>query len=89
MQVKISDHFSYKKLVSFVFPSIVMMIFISIYSIVDGLFISNFTGEEGFTAVNLIFPVLMIFAAIGFMVGAGGSALVSKTLGEKQSGLAN
>ena len=82
MKIQLSDHFTYKKLLIFVLPSIVMMVFVSIYSVVDGLFISNFVGSDALAAINLIFPFIMICGAIGFMLGTGGSALVSKTLGE-------
>lgn len=82
MTIKLSDHFSYKRLSRFVLPSIIMMIFTSIYSVVDGLFVSNFVGKTAFAAVNFIMPLLMMLSAIGFMVGVGGSALVAKTLGE-------
>ncbi len=82
MDVKLSDHFDFKRLLKFVLPSIIMMIFASIYSIVDGFFVSNFVGKEAFTAVNLIMPALMIISGIGFIFGTGGSAIVSKTLGE-------
>ncbi len=82
MQIKLSDHFTAKKLLRFTLPSMVMMIFTSIYGMVDGYFVSNYAGEAPFAALNLIFPFLMVFSAIGFMIGAGGSALVAKTLGE-------
>ena len=83
MQIQLSDHFTYRKLVRFVMPTIIMMIFTSIYSVVDGFFVSNFVGKTPFAAVNLIFPVLMIFGALGFMLGTGGSALVARLLGEQ------
>ncbi len=89
MRIRLSDHFSYAKLLRFVFPSIIMMVFTSIYSVVDGLFVSNFAGKTAFAAVNLIMPVLMGLGAIGFLIGTGGSALVSKTLGEKRREDAN
>ena len=82
MKIQLSDHFTYKKLLRFVIPSIIMMIFTSIYGVVDGLFVSNFAGKEAFSAINIIMPFLMILGTIGFMLGAGGSAIVSKTLGE-------
>lgn len=82
MEIKLSDHFTYKRLFRFVLPSIVMMIFTSIYGVVDGLFVSNFAGKTEFAAVNLIMPFPMLLGAFGFMIGTGGSALVSKTLGE-------
>lgn len=89
MAVHLSEHFTYKKLFKAVLPSIFMMIFTSIYSIVDGLFISNYAGTTSFAAINLIMPVIMILGSIGFMMGAGGSALVSKTLGEGDQEKAN
>lgn len=89
MAVSLSDHFTYKKLFKAVLSPIFMMIFTSIYSIVDGLFISNYVGKTAFAAVNLIMPVIMIFGAVGFMMGTGGSALVSKTLGEGDEKKAN
>ena len=82
MRIQLSDHFSYHRLLRFVLPSIIMMVFTSIYSVVDGLFVSNFAGKTAFAAVNLIMPVLMALGAIGFLIGTGGSAIVSKTLGE-------
>lgn len=88
-RIQLSDHFNYSKLIRFVLPSVVMMIFISIYSVVDGLFVSNFVGKVPFAALNLIFPLLMIIGSIGFMLGAGGNAIVSKTLGEGERDKAN
>lgn len=82
MDIQLSEHFDNRKLFRFSLPSIAMMIFTSIYSIVDGIFVSNFVGKTPFAAINLIMPLLMIFSAIGFMLGTGGSALVAKTLGE-------
>lgn len=84
-----SDHFTYKKLVRYVLPSVVMMVFTSIYSVVDGLFVSNFVGKTSFAAINLIMPFLMGISTLGFMIGTGGAALVSKTLGEKDGKRAN
>ena len=89
MQIQLSEHFTYKKLLQFVMPSIVMMIFTSIYSVVDGLFVSNFVGKTAFAAVNLMIPFLMGVSALGFMIGTGGSAIVAKTLGEGKKELAN
>ena len=89
MRIQLSDHFDYKRLLRFTLPSIVMMIFTSIYSVVDGIFISNFVGTTPFAAINLIFPFLQILGCVGFMFGAGGSALVSMTLGEGDSLRAN
>lgn len=81
-RIQLSDHFNYKRLLRFTLPSIIMMVFTSIYGVVDGFFVSNYVGKTPFAAVNFIMPVLMILGAIGFMFGAGGSALVSKTMGE-------
>lgn len=89
MAIQLSDHFNYKRLLKFVFPSIIMMVFTSIYGVVDGLFVSNIVGKAAFAAINLIMPVNMIFGGIGFMLGTGGSALVAKTLGEKALERAN
>lgn len=89
MQIQLSEHFTYKKLIKFTLPTIVMMIFTSIYGVVDGLFVSNCVGSDSFAAVNLIMPVLMILGSIGFMIGTGGSAIVSKTIGEGENEKAN
>lgn len=89
MEIKLSEHFTYGKLFRFVLPSIFMMIFTSIYGVVDGFFVSNYAGKMEFTAVNLIMPFLMLLGAFGFMIGTGGSALVSITLGEKKDKEAN
>ena len=89
MQIRLSDHFTYRRLLRFTLPPIVMMIFTSIYSMIDGFFVSNFVGITPFAAVNLIYPVPTILGAVGFMIGSGGSALVSKTLGEGRNGDAN
>ena len=89
MKIQLKDHFTYKKLLRFTISSIGMMIFTSIYGVIDGFFVSNFIGETAFTAVNFIMPFLMILGAVGFMFGAGGSALVSKTLGEGKCEKAN
>ena len=89
MEIKLSDHFTYKKLLRFVLPSVAMMIFTSIYGVVDGLFVSNFVGKSSFAAINLVIPFTMIFGGIGFMFGTGGSALVAKTLGEGEHEKAN
>ena len=89
MNIQLSDHFTYKKLLQFTLPSIIMMIFTSIYGVVDGLFVSNFVGKIPFAAVNLILPFVMILGSIGFMFGTGGSALVAKTLGEGDQKRAN
>ena len=82
MKIQISDNFTYKKLIRFTLPSIVMLVFTSIYGVVDGYFVSNFVGKTPFTAVNFIMPVLMIIGSCGFMFGTGGGALISKTIGE-------
>ena len=82
MTIGLSEHFTYKKLIRFTIPTIIMMIFTSIYGIVDGIFVSNFVGADAFAAVNLIMPALMILGTVGFMIGTGGSAIVSKTIGE-------
>lgn len=87
--IKLSDHFTYKRLLLFSLPSIITMVFSSIYGIVDGFFVSNFAGEDAFVAVNLIMPFLMILGTVGFMFGAGGSALVSKQLGKGNTDKAN
>ena len=89
MAIKLSDHFTYKKLLQFTLPSITMMICTSIYSVVDGLFVSNLIGENALSAVNIMFPVAMIIGAVGFMLGAGGSAIVARTMGEGKQELAN
>lgn len=89
MKIQLSDHFNYKRLLRFVFPSIVMMVFTSIYGVVDGLFVSNYAGKTPFAAVNFIMPFLMLMGALGFMIGTGGSAIVSKTLGEGDDKKAN
>ena len=81
MKIQLSDHFTYGRLLRFTLPSIVMMIFTSIYGVVDGIFVSNFAGKTAFAAINLIMPYLMVFGTLGFMVGTGGTALVSMTLG--------
>lgn len=80
-EIQLSDHFSYGRLIRFVIPSVVMLIFTSIYGVVDGLFVSNFVGKTPFAAVNIIFPLMMILGGVGFMLGTGGTAIVAKTLG--------
>lgn len=89
MEIKLSESFTYKKLLRFTLPSIIMMVFTSIYGVVDGFFVSNYVGKTPFAAVNFIMPFLMILGAIGFMFGTGGSALVSKTMGEGNPDKAN
>lgn len=84
MKIQLSDHFTYKKLIRFVFPCTAMMVFTSVYGIVDGYFLSNYGGKNSFAAVNLILPFIMGCAALGFMIGSGGSALVSYYLGLKE-----
>ena len=87
--IRLSDHFNYSRLLKFTAPSIAMMVFTSIYGVVDGFFVSNFAGKTPFTAVNLIMPVLMIVATVGFMFGTGGTAIVAKTMGEGDREKAN
>lgn len=82
MHIQLSDHFNYAKLLKFTFPSIVMLVFTSVYGMVDGFFVSNFVGKTPFTAVNFIMPFLMILGSLGFMFGTGGGALIAKTMGE-------
>ena len=89
MKIQLSDHFTYRKLFRFVLPSIVMMIFTSIYTVVDGLFVSNYVGKTAFAAINLCMPLLMGVSALGFMIGTGGSAIVARTLGEGHKEKAN
>ena len=89
MQITLSQHFTIKNLIKLVYPSVIMMVFTSIYGVVDGIFVSNFVGDTAFAAVNLIMPVIMAYASFGFMIGAGGSALVSKLLGEGKEQEAN
>ncbi len=89
MNIQLSDHFTYRRLIRFVIPSIAMMILTSIYGVVDGLFVSNFVGKTPFAAVNLVIPFTMILGAFGFMLGTGGTALVAKTLGEGKQEEAN
>ncbi len=89
MRIQLSEHFTFKKLLIFVLPSIIMMVSVSVYSVVDGLFVSNFAGKEAVAAINLIFPLIIVTGSIGFMFGAGGSALVSKTMGEGDKERAN
>ena len=89
MEIKLSDHFTYRRLFRFVIPSVIMMIFTSIYGVVDGFFVSNFVGKTEFAAVNLIMPFPMLLGAFGFMIGTGGSALVAMKLGEGKKKEAN
>ncbi len=89
MQIQLSDHFSYGRLLRFALPSILMTLFTSIYSVVDGLFVSNYVGESAFASINLILPYCMIFSSIGSVFGVGGSALVAKVKGEGDDDKAN
>ena len=88
-QIQLSDHFSYGRLIKFVIPSVVMLIFTSIYGVVDGLFVSNFVGKIPLAAVNIIFPLMMILGGFGFMLGTGGTAIVAKTMGMGDNKKAN
>ena len=87
--IQLSDHFTYKRLLQFTFPSMVMMVFTSVYGVVDGFFVSNFAGKTPFAAVNFIMPLLMILGCAGFMFGTGGSALIAITMGTGQKKKAN
>lgn len=87
--IQLSDHFTYRRLIRFTLPSIGMMIFASVYSVVDGFFVSNFAGKTPFAAINLIWPFLMILSTVGFMFGTGGSAIVAKSFGEGKNEQAN
>lgn len=89
MNIQLSDHFTYGKLFRFTLPSVIMLVFTSVYGVVDGFFVSNYTGKTAFTAVNFIMPVLMILGCFGFMFGTGGGALIAKTLGEGRKEKAN
>lgn len=89
MHIQLSDHFNYSKLLRFSFPSIIMLVFTSVYGVVDGFFVSNFVGKTPFTAVNFIMPFLMILGSLGFMFGTGGGALIAKTMGEGKMEKAN
>ena len=88
-RIQLSDHFTYRRLFTFVLPTIANMIFLSIYGIVDGLFISNFVGKVAFAAVNVTFPIFSVLGVFGLMLGTGGSAIIGKTLGEQESEKAN
>lgn len=88
-EIKLSDHFNYGRLLRFTLPSIAMMVFTSIYGMVDGYFVSNFVGKTSFAAVNFIYPFLMVLGSLGFMFGAGGSALISRTMGTRNMEKAN
>lgn len=89
MNIQLSDHFTVKRLLRFTLPTVIMLIFTTIYSVVDGFFVSNFVGKTSFAAVNFITPLLMILGCIGFMFGTGGGALIAKTLGEGSQKKAN
>lgn len=89
MKIMLSDHFTYKKLLRFTFPTVIMMVFISVYGVVDGFFVSNYAGKTAFAAINLIMPFVMVLGGMGFMIGTGGTALVSKVMGEGDSERAN
>ena len=89
MSIGLSSHFTYKKLFFFCLSPIIMMVFTSIYGVVDGFFVSNFVGKLPFAAVNLVMPFIMILGGVGFMIGTGGSALIAKTLGEGKQEQAN
>ncbi len=89
MNIQLSDHFNFKKLIRYTLPSIIMLIFTSIYGVLDGFFVSNFVGKTPFTAVNFIMPFLLILGSVGFMFGTGGGALISKTMGEGKKEQAN
>lgn len=89
MQIQLSSHFTYKKLFYFCLSPIIMMVFTSIYGVVDGFFVSNFVGKVPFAAINLVMPFIMILGGVGFMIGTGGSALIAKTLGEGRQERAN
>lgn len=89
MSIKLSDSFSYKRLIRFTLPSVAMMVFTSIYGVVDGFFVSNYAGKTAFAAVNLIMPFLMLLGTVGFMFGTGGSALVAKYMGQGRAEKAN
>ena len=87
--IQISEHFTYKKLLRYALPTIIMMVFSSIYGVVDGFFVSNFANKTAFAAVNFIMPALMILGCFGFMFGTGASALIGKTMGEGDDKKAN
>ncbi len=84
MRIRLSDHFDYKRLLRYAASAICMMVFTSIYGMVDGFFVSNYCGKTPFAALNIIYPVIMVISTIGFMLGTGGSAVVAKAFGEKR-----
>ena len=87
--IKLSDHFNVRRIIRYAFPSVVMLVFTSIYTVIDGFFVSNFVGKTAFTAINFIWPFVSMLSVVGFMFGAGGSALIAKTLGEGEKKKAN
>lgn len=89
MTIQLSENFTYSKLLKFAAPTITMMLFTSIYSVVDGIFVSNFVSASAFAATSFMMPIIMLLGCIGFMFGTGGSALVGKLLGEKKKNYAN
>ena len=89
MQIRLSDHFTLGRLLRFTLPSVIMMVVASLYSVVDGLFVSNLVGDLALSAVNIVMPIAMIVGAFGFMLGTGGSAIVARTMGEGDRDLAN
>ena len=89
MRIQLSDHFSFRSLLRFTLPSMVTMVFISLYGIVDGLFVTNFLGKSALAAINFVYPILSILSFFGYMVGVGGSALVARKLGERKPERAN
>eukprot|EP00833_Pecoramyces_ruminatium_P003929 jgi/Orpsp1_1/1177961/evm.model.c7180000063544.1 len=88
MAIKLSEHFNYIKLLKFTFPTMIMTICTSLYGVIDGTFVSNFAGSDSLAAVNIVWPIITLYGAIGIMVGSGGGALISKTLGEGKKQLA-
>ncbi len=87
--IQLSDHFNYKHLLRFTMPSIIMLIFTSVYGVVDGFFVSNFVGKTAFTAVNFVIPILLVLGCVGFMFGTGGGALIALTMGSGRKDKAN
>ena len=87
--MQLSQHFTCRRLLRYCLPSIIMMVFTSVYGVVDGFFVSNFAGKTPFAAVNFIMPILMILGCAGFMFGTGGSALIGMALGEGDNKKAN
>ena len=88
-RIQLSDHFTYRRLFAFVLPTIANMIFLSVYGIVDGLFISNFVGKVAFASVNVTFPIFSVLGVFGLILGTGGSAIIGKNLGEQEPEKAN